>query len=376
MDTPLTLHSAPEPFTGRASFVGRASPVRVTISSVATAVPPHKIEQDAFLEMALDVAPEFRNYSPLFTNTGIANRYSVVPLEWMPERHGWLDRSAIFVEQALALLETVARDCLAKADLTATDLDALVVASSTGLAVPTLDARLANRLGMKPTLERLPLFGLGCAAGVTGLARAVQLARAKPGSKVLFLCVELCTINGRIQDHRMVNFISAALFGDGAAGVLVTSDHGESDDGGHGHGTILASGEHQWNGTEDLMGWSIEEDGFGVIVSPEIPRVARDRMRPVIDAFLAGNGLGHGDIAGFVLHPGGRKVLESAETALNVPRDALQHSWDVLRDFGNMSSPTVLFVLERTLAQKPKGKYILVALGPGFTISLLLVDFN
>ena len=365
MDAPTSLRTNP--------VVGLAPPVRVTISSVATAVPRHKIEQDAFLEMALQVAPEFRNYSPLFTNTGIENRYGVMPLDWMPKPHGWQERTALFAEYAMELLETVARDCLAKAGLAATELDALVVASSTGLAVPTLDARLANRLGMKATLDRLPLFGLGCAAGVTGLARAAQLARAKPDSKILFLCVELCTINGRIQDHRMVNFISAALFGDGAAGVLIRSDQGIDGDA---HGSILASGEHQWQGTEDLMGWSIEEDGFGVIVSPEIPRVARDRMRPVIDDFLERNGLGHSDIAGYVLHPGGRKVLESAEGALGVPRSALQHSWDVLRDYGNMSSPTVLFVLERTLAEKPKGKYILAALGPGFTVSLLLVDFS
>lgn len=346
----------------------------VVIAAVATAVPEHAIDQSEFLALTLEVAPEFRRFEQLFANTGIRRRYTAVPPAWMMQDHGWVERNAVFAEVAPRLIETVARDCAETAGIDVRDIDAVVVASTTGIAVPSLDARLANRLGLKPEIERLPLFGLGCAGGVTGLARAAGLARSNPGRNVLFVTVELCTINCRIGDRRMANFISAALFGDGAAGVLLRSlAAGESR---AGRPLLGATGEHMWPQTEDVMGWSIEPDGFGVVISPEIPRFARDRLRPALEGFLAREGLGLADLDGIVLHPGGRKVLESAEQALGVPRETFKHAWDVLADYGNMSSPTVLFVLERTVASQPRGRQLLTAFGPGFTVSFAMLDFG
>jgi alkylresorcinol/alkylpyrone synthase len=184
---------------------------------------------------------------------------------------------------------------------------------------------------------------------------------------VLLLVVELCTINCRTTDHSIKNFISTALFGDGAAGLILRrTSHSEAV------ARVLASGEHMWPQTENMMGWSIEDDGFGVVLSPDIPRCARDQLRPALDSFLARQGLALHDLNGVIMHPGGRKVLEAVEGALELPRQAFQHAWDVLAEYGNMSSPTALFVLERTLAEAT-GRHLLAAFGPGFTISFGLL---
>jgi alkylresorcinol/alkylpyrone synthase len=185
---------------------------------------------------------------------------------------------------------------------------------------------------------------------------------------VLLLVVELCTINIRTSDRSIKNFISAALFGDGAAGLILRRGrNGKSPP------RIAAVGEHMWPDTEDMMGWSIEDDGFGVVLSPDIPRCARHQLRPALEGFLARHDLALHDLDGVIMHPGGRKILESVEAALDLPRQAFEHSWYVLANYGNMSSPTALFVLERALAAGASGRHLLAAFGPGFTISFALL---
>lgn len=352
----------------------RPASCEVVIDGIATAVPGNLIAQDDFMERTLEIAPEFSSFRQLFANTGIEHRHAAVSLDWIMEQHGWVERNTVFEEVAPRLVEEVALQLIEKSGTPAAQIDAVVVACTTGIAVPSLDARLANRLGLRPDVERLPLFGLGCAGGVTGLARAAALARSRPGRNVLFVTVELCTINGRIRDRRMANFISAALFGDGAAGVMLRSlEPGETA----GTRPLLGpTGEHMWPDSEHVMGWSIEDDGFGVVISPEIPRFARDRLKPALDEFLARSGADSLKLDGIVLHPGGRKVLESAEVALDLPRETFLHAWQILSEYGNMSSPTVLFVLERTLREGAKGKHLMAAFGPGFTVSLALLDFG
>lgn len=344
----------------------------VVISGVATAVPGAPIAQDDFLARTLEAAPEFRSFRDLFSNTAIAHRHAAVPLEWIRQEHGWAERSAVFDTQAPRLVEEVARKLIDETGTPAGEIDAVVIACTTGIAVPSLDARLVNRLGLRADVERLPLFGLGCAGGVTGLARATALARAQPGRNVLFITVELCSINLRPGDRRMANFISAALFGDGAAGLMLRS-LGPGEAQGQ-RPRVGATGEHIWPDSLDVMGWSIEENGFGVVISPEIPRFARDCLKPALDQFLERNGLNAGDLDGVVLHPGGRKVLEAAQTALDLPRETFRHAWDVLADYGNMSSPTVLFVLDRAMRQPMAGRHLMAAFGPGFTVSFALLE--
>jgi len=346
----------------------------VQIASVASAVPEQRIDQAATRDIVLAIAPELRSHEALFNNTGVKTRYSCVPLSWHAHPQSWSSRAAVFQKAAADLLERVARQCADQAGVTLTDIEAIVTVSTTGLAVPSLDAILANRLGLSPTVERLPIFGLGCAGGVSGLARAARLAQTLPQGNVLLLVVELCTINCRSTDHSIKNFISTALFGDGAAGVILRRTSAPDGSGPHPMPRIIASGEHMWRQTEDMMGWSIEDDGFGVILSPDIPRCARYDLRPALDAFLARHGLALSDLAGIILHPGGRKVLEAVEGATELPREAFRHAWDILAEYGNMSSPTALFVLQRTLAAGATGRHLLAALGPGFTVSFCLLD--
>jgi alkylresorcinol/alkylpyrone synthase len=340
----------------------------IEIAAIASAVPEYAIDQAATREMVLNIAPEFRSYESLFLSTGITMRYSCVPLAWHLQSCGWAARNAIFRDAAAQLLERVARACAERAEMPLGEIEAIATVSTTGLAVPSLDAMLSNRLGLSPRVERLPIFGLGCAGGVSGLARAARMAQSLPRGNVLLLVVELCTINCRSTDRSIKNFISTALFGDGAAGLILRRTSGG------GLPRVLACGEHMWPGTEDMMGWSIEDDGFGVILSPDIPRCARHDLRPVVDAFLAGHDLALEDLDGVIMHPGGRKVLESVEAALGLRREAFEHAWQVLANYGNMSSPTALFVLERTLAAGKSGRHLLAAFGPGFTASFALLQ--
>jgi len=349
-----------------------SSDLGVAIAAIASAVPEHRIDQEATRDMVLTVAPELRSHEALFLNTGIKTRYSCVSLDWHLQPRGWATRNVVFQEAATNLLERVARGCVDRAGMALREIEAIVTVSTTGLAVPSLDAILANRLGLSATVERLPIFGLGCAGGVSGLARAARMAQSLPLGNVLLLVVELCTINCRTADHTIKNFISTALFGDGAAGLVLRRRSQRKPAQSEPH--VIACGEHMWPQTESMMGWSIEDDGFGVVLSPDIPRCARYDLPPALDKFLASQGLVLNDLDGVIMHPGGRRVLEAFQAALGLPREAFRHAWDVLADYGNMSSPTALFVLERTLSAGASGRHLLAALGPGFTVSFALLD--
>ena len=340
----------------------------VEIAAIASTVPKYPIDQRTTRDMVLAIAPEFRSHEALFLNTGIKTRYSCVPIDWHLQSRGWAARNAVFREAAADLLERVSQECAQRAGINLCEVEAVVTVSTTGLAVPGLDAILANRLGLSPTVERLPIFGLGCAGGVSGLARSARLAQSLPNGVVLLLAVELCTINVRPTDRSIKNFISTALFGDGAAAVILRRTPSDRS-----LARVTAVGEHMWPHTEDMMGWSIKDDGFGVVLSPDIPRCAQYQLRPALDSFLARHGLQLDELDGVIMHPGGRKVLESVEIALGLPRQAFAHAWQVLADYGNMSSPTALFVLEHTAAAGASGHHLLAAFGPGFTISFALL---
>ena len=301
---------------------------------------------------------------PVFGNAGIETRYSCVPLEWYEDSHGWAEKNRLYLENAPTLMETAALDCLGAAGLDVADVDAIVSVSSSGIATPSLDALLAERLGMRRDLQRLPIFGLGCAGGVLGLARAAAMARASPGSKVLLVVVELCGLTFRRADQSNGNLVATALFGDGAAAALVSTD---------GVGPALVSwGEHTWPGSLQVMGWRVEDDGLGVQFSRQIPAIIRDRFRPALDDFLGRQGLSLADIDHFLCHPGGAKVMDALERVFGLPRGGLGHSRDVLREYGNMSAVTVMFVLEKAL--ELHGRSLLSVLGPGFSAGFMIVE--
>lgn len=340
------------------------------LAAIATAVPEHVLRRDEVARAARAVFAgrlrDFDRLAAVYENAGIEQRFSCVPLAWYAKPRAWAERMRLYGRHATALGERAARDCLGLAGIEPGQVDAIVFVSTTGVATPSLDAVLAGRLGLRPTVERLPVFGLGCAGGVLGLARAAALARARPGSRVLLVVAELCGLTFRPQDASKSNLIATALFGDGAAAVLL--------DGAAGGPRVTAWGEHLWPQSLDVMGWRIEDDGFGVLFSRDIPTIIRNQMPPVVADFLARNGLARADIDGFLCHPGGAKVVTALEEALELPGGTLAVEREVLRTHGNMSAATVLFVLARALKDGLRGRHLMSALGPGFTAGLLVLE--
>ena len=355
-------HSAP----GRPALHSPPSP---RLLALATAVPKFQLRQADVSALARHLfdgrGANLERLLPVYANAGIETRYSCVPLEWYENRHGWAEKNRLYLENATSLLESATLDCLAEAGLDVTDVDAVVAVSTSGIATPSLDALIVERLGLRPDVQRLPIFGLVCAGGVLGLARAAQIAKAMPGAQVLLLVVELCGLTFRRGDQSKSNVIASALFGDGAAAALLCTE---------GVGMALTHwGEHTWPKSLDVMGWRVEDDGLGVLFSKDIPTLIRDRFGPVVDGFLATAGVCRDDIESFLCHPGGTKVVDALEDTLGVDRGALVHSRSVLRDYGNMSAVTVLFVLHRMRDARGHGLSLLSAVGPGFTAGFLLV---
>lgn len=347
----------------------------VEILSIASANPPLKVSQSDALANAALIYPQFASMHGLFSNTGIEHRYTCQPTSWYRQTHTWEERTEVFQKHALDLLEQVALEATARAGLALGDIDAFVTNTITGLAIPSLDALLMNRLPFSPNVERLPIFGLGCGGGVAGLARAARFAQGRPGRNVLFITVDLCSLCARPNDPSMAMFVAAALFGDGAAGVVLrTAANGAGEGGKFDRPVVRTFGEHTWRNTRHIMGWDVKGDGFGVVLSPELPTLMRNNLGPVVKDFIGRSGMTLADFKGFLFHPGGRKVLETAEEVLGIDRTLLAHSWGVLRDFGNMSSATALFILQRAMAAGDKGRHLLAAFGPGFSAYFVVLD--
>jgi len=342
----------------------------VEILSLATAVPSFVLGQAEAAARAKELFPHLKLIWPLYENTGIERRYNCEPIEWYLEPHSWEERTAAFQKHALDLLEQVTVKTMEAAGIRLDAIDMIVTNTVTGLAVPSLDAKLCNRLKLRPTIERLPIFGLGCGAGVAGLARAARLAHASDGAHVLFLTVDLCSLCMRANDKGPAMFVSSALFGDGAAGLLLHNTR----TGARAGPRVVASGEYYWPGTEHIMGWDIKDDGFGIVLSPELPALMARELMPALQSFLDRNRFRLADFDGFLFHPGGRKLLETIEQVLGLEREQLEHSWQVLRGYGNMSSATVLFALDRALKAGARGRHLLIAFGPGFSAYFVVAD--
>jgi alkylresorcinol/alkylpyrone synthase len=334
--------------------------------SLATAVPPHVFLQKDVLAAAWDVFgtrfPEFETLSSIFSNTGIVKRHGVKPFDWYLEPRGWPERTAAFLKGADALFVDVAEKALANAHLAASDIDTVVTVCSTGIATPSLEARAFGRMGFRSDVTRVPIFGLGCAGGVSGLSIASRLAQARPGSNVLLVAIELCSLALRHDELTKANIVAISLFGDGAAAVVLRAGDG-------GATRIESAGEHLWPDTLGIMGWSVDPEGFGVIFRRTIPNFVTAHLNAAVTKMLGDMQLSMTDIDRFICHPGGARVVNALEGALALDQGTLDHERQVLADYGNMSGPTVLFVLERALAKGLPARSLLTALGPGFTAS-------
>ncbi|MGZ4112987.1 MAG: type III polyketide synthase [Tumebacillaceae bacterium] len=350
------------------------------IASVGTSVPSHIITQEETREFAKQLFGDaFRDIDRLlgvFESAQIEKRHFCTPLSWFGEVHSWQEKNALYVEHATQLAAEAIRSCLRRAGQQPEDIDYLVFVSSTGLATPSIDAHLFNLLGLRPDIKRLPIWGLGCAGGAAGLARGYDLAKAHPDAKVLVCALELCGLTFLHGDRSKSNLIATSLFADGCAAVLLSGDDIAQAQQTLGP-RLLGSHSTIWPDSIDVMGWDVQNEGLKVIFSKDIPSLVQTQIRPVIDAFLSDLHLTRDDLNHFIAHPGGMIVLQAYEEAFDLPPHLLRHSRDVLRAHGNMSSCTVLFVLEREL-QEPhnSGEHgLLLALGPGFSCEQVMLQW-
>jgi alkylresorcinol/alkylpyrone synthase len=342
-----------------------------SLLSLATAVPPHIIAQPDAKAAAREAfggkKALFDRLAGVFDNAGIAKRHIVTPPDWYMGNHGWHDRNNLYLEAAEQLFVEAAAAAIEKAGLRPDQIDGVVTVSTTGIATPSLDARAAPHIGLRDDVRRVPIFGLGCAGGVSGLATAARLASAEPGSKWLMVTVETCSISIRLDSDDPAAVVATALFGDGAAAAVVTS-------GEHCIAHIRGSAEKLWPDTLRIMGWDVEDAGLAVVFDRAIPPFIERELATAVDGMLAKLGLERGDIDRFCCHPGGVKVIDAIETALKLPQGELNLEREVLRDYGNMSAPTVMFVLERLLARGLPQRVMMTAFGPGFTCAGLLLE--
>ncbi len=336
------------------------------ILSVATALPPYRIGQDEVKEFAQALFSEafkdIERLAPIFDNVKVDNRYFCVPREWFERERAFPERNALYVEHALNLSEKAARRALDKAGVAPEDVGAIFFVSTTGLSTPSLDSKLIFRLGLSEHTRRVPIWGLGCAAGVAGLAHAADHARLYPEKPILLVGVELCGLTFQRGDLSKANLISTSLFADGAAAALLGSGTEGPE--------LVGSHSTTWPDTEDIMGWDLVETGFKVRISRSIPALVRQRMSENLLAACASVDLSPEDIEHFLNHPGGSRVLDALEEVLGLEPGGLALPREVLRECGNMSSVTVMFVLERFLRSgefKAGDIGVLSALGPGFS---------
>ncbi len=344
--------------------------ISCSLLSLATAVPPHVIVQSdakALAREAFGRKALFDRLASVFDNAAIARRHTVAPIEWYQQPHGWSDRNAVYLEAAEALFERAAAAAIERAGLTPADIDGVVTASTTGIATPSLEARVGSRLGLRGDVRRVPIFGLGCAGGIGGLATAARLAAGEPGTRWLFVTVETCSISIRLDSDDPAAIVATALFGDGAAAAVVSAS-------GQGIAQIAGAAEKLWPDTQRIMGWDIEDPGLAVVFDRAIPPFIKKELAPALDGMLGSLGRSRGDIERFCCHPGGVKVIEAIETALELPTGELDLEREVLHDYGNMSAPTVLFVLEKLIARGLPSHTMMTAFGPGFTCAGLLLE--
>lgn len=345
------------------------------IASAAGAFPKHQYSQ-ATLTAALKhhwngKLEEPRLLERLHARTGVDRRSLVRPIEDYPGITTWGQANDIWIEAAQELGQQAICRAVSRAGIAAADLDALFFVSITGVASPSIDARLINRMGLKRDIRRVPVFGLGCVAGAAGISLAADYVRAYPDRVAALLSVELCSVTLRPDDLSIANLISTGLFGDGAAAVLVAG----SDVALPGP-EIVSTRSVFYPGTEEVMGWDISEKGFQIVLSPEVPEMVYRHLGADVDAFLADAGLTRRDIGSWILHTGGPKILEAMQDVFDLHHGEIDASWDCLRNVGNLSSASVLIVLEDVMERRrpePGTWGLLAAMGPGFCSELVLL---
>ncbi len=349
------------------------------VLSVATAVPPHCVSQQEARRFAsrhfAGRCHDLAHLLPVFDNAHVETRYFSVPPDWFDTPKSFAERNRTYVQAAVDLGEQAVARAVDQAGLALHDIHHLFFVSSTGISAPSIDARLINRMPLRADICRTPIWGLGCAGGVAGLARAFDFAMAYPDRHAVIVALELCGLAFQPNDISKSNIIATCLFGEGAAAAVV-GPRGERK----ACPRILAHQSVLWPDSLDVMGWHLTEDGLNVVFSRDIPTIVKQQLGPLIHDFLARQGLEAGDISHYITHPGGTKVIEAFGATLGLPFESMRHPREVLRRFGNMSSASVLFVLreewEHAEEVRPGDYGLLSALGPGFSAELLLIRWD
>lgn len=344
------------------------------IAAVGKALPPHYYGQEELLAAFKDQWNQ-HHYNPerldrLHKNVLVGGRHLALPIEAYDELETWGQANDQWIRVAQEVGAEAIRDAMERSGLDWDQIGALLTVTVTGVATPSLDARLMNRLELPRDLRRVPIFGLGCVAGAAGIARAADLLAGTPQKAAILLSVELCSLTLQRRDLSIPNLIATGLFGDGAAAAVVTGAEIES-----GGPEVVSTRSVFYPDTEEVMGWRISEEGFGIVLSADVPNMVSDHLRQDVDTFLTEHGLTRDDITAWICHPGGPKVLTAMEEALELPPEALEPTWRSLREVGNLSSSSVLLVLREILESPPAaGEYgLLLAMGPGFCSELVLL---
>jgi alkylresorcinol/alkylpyrone synthase len=344
------------------------------IAASAVEFPPHRHSQDEVVAALVNgIGSDFLRFA---ASSGVGSRQLALPLDRYPKLTGFTEANAAYMEVAMELGEQAIRTALDAAGLQPSDVDIVLSTTVTGAMVPTLEARLAAQIGLRPDVKRVPLFGLGCVAGAAGVARMNDYLRAYPDQVAVLLAVELCSLTVQRSDHSMANLVACSLFGDGAAAVVAVG--AQRVPLGAGLPRVLASRSRLYPDTTDVMGWQIGSEGFRIVLSADVPTVAEKYLGEDVQLFLAEFGLDTTDIGTWLCHPGGPKVIESVESILDLPDDALDQTRKSLWNNGNMSSVSVLDVLSASLAAPPPlpGELgMMMAMGPGFCSELVLLGW-
>lgn len=347
------------------------------IAAVHGVLPPHRHTQRAVTDMVartcLPQGADRRVLDRIHENARVRTRNTVLPLERYGELDGFGAANDVFIGAAVDLGGQAVRGALRAAGLRPADVDLLMFTSVTGVAAPSVDARLVGRLGLRPDVKRLPVFGLGCVAGAAGVARLHDYLLGRPGQVAVLLSVELCSLTFQRADPTPANLVATALFGDGAAAVVaVGGEHPAAADGPE----VIDTRSRLYPDTERVMGWDVRSSGFKVVLDPAVPDVVRRYLADDVRGFLEEHGLKPKDIAHWVCHPGGPKVLEAVSDVLELPEGALDITWRSLAEVGNLSSSSVLHVLRDTMERRrpePGTPGLLMAMGPGFCCELVLL---
>lgn len=350
--------------------------VTPAIAAVATALPPHTITRDDvkyYMGRVFDIAERrLEAMMAVVDNARVQTRHSIFPIEYTVEPRALSKTNQEYIEHALKLGEEAAQGCLSRAGLRPEDVDLIITVSCTGFMIPSLDAHLIHRMGFRANVRRMPFTELGCAAGAMALSRAADFLRAYGGGNALIIAVELPSLTFQRKDISQANLVSSILFGDGAAAVLVTSKPVPRP-------RILATETYTFPDSLDAMGFDLRDSGFHILLSKDVPEMIGARVGELVDGFLARQKLSRNDIQGWILHPGGSRLLSNVERALGLSEQDTQPSWDVLRNVGNLSSATILFILKEWLEKRPLpcgALALAAAFGPGFSAEFLLLQWN